>query len=233
VLGGVLLTVGLSTVSARVAAAAPQDSVLNLPVVVTSGDAVVTVVPDRAYVTLTAESRASSPREAQKQNAAAMSAVQDRLRNARVPKDAIRTTHVDLQQEFDYKDGRQVPRGFLARHGIELRLDEIDRAGDVIDAGVAAGATSVGNIRFDLKDRDKAEREALRLAVLDARARADALASGAGKSVDRVIRIEETRDFAGPRPMPMATAMRAEPSTPVSTGELEIRARVVITVSLR
>ena len=43
------------------------------PVVVTSGEAIVKRVPDRAWVQITAESRARSPREAQKLNADAMS----------------------------------------------------------------------------------------------------------------------------------------------------------------
>ena len=37
------------------------------------------------------------------------------------------------------------------------------------------------------------ERDALRHAVEDARARADALAAGAGRTVDRVIRIDDSR----------------------------------------
>ena len=42
-------------------------------VVVTSGEGVVQAVPDRAWITITAESRASNPREAQRRNAEAMS----------------------------------------------------------------------------------------------------------------------------------------------------------------
>lgn len=38
--------------------------------------------PDRAWISVTAESRAASPREAQRKNAEAMKPVQDRLRAA-------------------------------------------------------------------------------------------------------------------------------------------------------
>ena len=70
-------------------------------------------------------------------------------------------------------------------------IDALERLGDLLDAVVEAGATNVGGVRFDLRDRAGAEREALRQAVADARARAEAAASGAGLTIERVIRIED------------------------------------------
>ena len=148
--------------------------------------------PDQAFVTVSVESRARNPRDAQRQNAEAMTAVQQRIAAAGVPKDAVRTLGYNIQQEFDYVEGRRVARGYLARNAVEVRVDAIDRTGDILDAAVQAGATSVASVRFDLKDRAAAEREALRLAVVDARARADAAAAGAGRAVDRVLRIDDT-----------------------------------------
>ena len=122
-----------------------------------------------------------------------MKAVLDRLKALGLPADAIRTSGYDLQPEFDYANGRQTLRDYVARNAVEVRVDDIARAGDVLDAAVGSGATSVSGVRFDLKDRAAAEREALRKAVADARGRADAAASGAGLRVDRVLRIEEQR----------------------------------------
>src|SRR5688500_10150174 len=84
------------------AAFAQQTSTSNIPVDVTMGEVVVRAVPDRAFVTVSAESRASSPREAQSRNAAAMKPVQDRLRAFGIPADGIRTTAISVHQEFDF-----------------------------------------------------------------------------------------------------------------------------------
>ena len=70
-------------------------------------------------------------------------------------------------------------RGYIARNQIDVRVDDLDRLGPAIDAAGASGATSMAGLRFDLKDRAGAEREALRLAVEDAMARAKAIAAGA------------------------------------------------------
>ena len=146
----------------------------------TTGEGVVKRAPDRVWVSVAAESRAKNPREAQRANADAMKAVLDKLKALGLSGDAVRTSGYDLQPEYDYANGRQTLRDYVARNMIEVRIDDVARAGDVLDAAVGSGATSVSGIRFDLKDRDSAEREALRLAVEDARARANAAASGAG-----------------------------------------------------
>jgi uncharacterized protein YggE len=216
--------------------AAAQDVPPNLPVVVTIGTATVQRAPDRAFIMAAVETRAGNPRDAQRQNAEAMTAVHARLAGATVPKDAIRTIGYDVQQEFDYPQGKRVSRGYLARNSIEVKIDDISRVGEILDAIVQAGATTVGGVRFEIADRDGVEREALRLAVADARSRADAAAAGAGRAIDRIIRIEEARE--GPIiPMPRMVAMAAERDTasepPIEPGVIEIRARVTVTAALK
>ena len=202
------------------------------PTVAASGEATVKRAPDRAWIQVTAESRARTPREAQKVNSDLMSAVLQKLRGARVPEEAIETRGYDLQLEYDYVSGKQVMRGYLARNTVDVRVDELPRVGELLDVAVSSGATSVGSIRFDLKDRSSAEREALRLAVQDALRRAEALAGGAGMRVDRVLRIEEHR--AGeipPRPMVAMAGVRqgdVAAAPPIEAGELEIRATVTV-----
>ena len=205
----------------------------SAPVVVTVGEGVVQAVPDRAWVTIAAESRASNPRDAQRRNVEAMVPVQEKLRAAGIPTDAIRTTSYDLQQEWDFADGRRVSRGYVASNSIEVRIDAIDRVGELLEIAVGSGATSVSGVRFDVKDRATLEREALRLAVVDARAKADAAAAGAGQSISGILRIEE-HGMTSQRPVPFLAArqeMQAD-ALPISVGQMELRAQVTLTVEL-
>jgi uncharacterized protein YggE len=205
-------------------------------VIVTSGEAVVKRAPDRAWVSVGAESRARGPQEAQRLNTDAMTAVIDRIKAAGIPAEAIQTTGYSLQPEFDYANGKQNLRGYVARNQVQVRVDALAKTGEIIAAVVATGATTISGVRFDLKDREAVEHEALRVAVREARRRADAAAAGAGVTVDRVIRIEEQREMNDIRPMPMNMAMRAEaaPSAvPLEAGEIEVRSRVTMTVAIR
>jgi uncharacterized protein YggE len=218
------------------ALAARADDAPPQPAIVVNGEAVVQAAPDRAFVSVSVESRDKNPGSAQKQTATAMDAVRKKLAQSGVQDDQIRTIAYDLQLEFDFDKGRQVPRGYVARDMIEVRLDDVTHVGAVIDAAVAAGATNIGGVRFDLKDRDALEREALKKAVADGRARAEAAAAGAGVAVAGVLRIEEQRMFApppGPAPMMMRTAAEAAPPTQIDAGQIEIRARVTLTAALR
>jgi len=192
--------------------------------------------PDRAWVSIAAESRAKTAQDAQRMNTDAMNAVLEKIKSLGIPPDAIQTTGYNLQPEFDYAGGRQTLRGYVARNQVQVRVDTLAKTGDVIGAAVGVGATNVSGVRFDLKDRDAVERDALRRAVQDARQRANSAATGAGVSIDRVIRVEEHRDMGGdPRPIPMM-AMRneaAQAAVPVEAGEIEVRVRVTLTVSIR
>jgi uncharacterized protein YggE len=216
---------------------APPASQSEGPVVITTGEGVVKQAPDRLWVSIAAESRSKTPKEAQRANADAMKTVLDRLKGLGLPDDAIRTTGYDLQPEFDFANGKQTLRGWLARNSIDVRVDEIARAGDVLDSAVASGATNVSGVRFDLKDRNSAEREALRSAVADARRRADSAAAGAGMKVDRVLRIEEHRGMSPePRPMMMARqSMMADSAgaPPIVAGEIEVRVSVTLTSTIK
>jgi uncharacterized protein YggE len=213
--------------------AQPQESSSTVPTIVTSGEATVSRPPDVAYLTLAVEARARSPRDAQKQNADAMSGVQKQLANAGIPKDALRTLGLWLEQEFDNQNGRRVARGFVARNTVEVRIEDVARAGELADAVVQGGATALSGIRFDLKDRGAAEREALRLSVADARQRADAAAAGAGRTVDRLLKIEESRGEVVVQPRMFTMRSEAGAATSVEPGLIEIRARVTLTVSMK
>jgi hypothetical protein len=203
------------------------------PTVVVSGEGIVIAVPDQAWVRVGAESRSKNSKEAQSRNAEAMTAVQQKMTALGIPKDAVRTIAIDLQLEYDYANGRQTPRGYVARNTIEVRVDDFSKVGEVLDAAVGSGATNLHGLRFDVKRRETLEREAMQLAVANALGRAEALAAGAKRTIDRVLRIEESFSGRGEVPV-MAMRMKAEDAgTPVAAGELEIRAQVRLTASIR
>jgi uncharacterized protein YggE len=218
------------------AASAQPPAPADGSVVVTIGEGLVKRAPDRAWVTIAAESRAKTPAEVQKLNADAMSAVMQKLKGVGLPAEAIRTAAYELRPEFDYANNRQTLRGYVARNAVEVRVDDLPKLGEVLDVAVGAGATSVSGIRFDLKDRTSAEQTALQRAVADARAQADTAAQAAGMKVERVVRIEVHRDASMPPPRPMM-AMRAEMAAsaepPMAPGELEVKATVTVTAAIR
>jgi hypothetical protein len=91
-------------------------------------------------------------------------------------------------------------------------------------------------LRFDLKDRADAEREALKLAVEDAMGRARAIAAGANVNLGNIVRIDDQVEPIRPVSYNMAMTTRAAPQqapTPVSAGDVGIEANVTLTVAIK
>jgi uncharacterized protein YggE len=225
-------------VLAGAAAAGAQSAVPGPPVVVVRGEGEVRAQPDVAFITQATEHRGATAKDAQSQGATAMTAVQQRLTAAGLAKDAIRTLSYDLQPQFDYANGKQVPRGFLARNVIEVRAEPVTRVGELLEIAIGGGGTSVQGVRFDLKDRTQLERQAITRAVADARAKAAAAAEGAGATVVAVVRIEEEGVISRPIEQPMMrmaadSIAAAPPPPPIAAGEAVIRASVTLTATIK
>ena len=203
----------------------------------TSGQASVRLAPDRAWVTVGVEARAPKPQEAQKRAALIMQAVQRQLDALGIPKDAVRTVAFNLTADWDYTNNRRVLRGYVVSNHIEVKVDALDKLADVLDQSITAGANAIHGVRWDLQNREKVERDALRRAVEDAKQRAEVAVAAAGGRLGPVARINEQR-YDQPRPMRDMAMMReaAAPSaaveTPISPGEIEIRATVNVAFTI-
>lgn len=233
-------TFGLMAMAAALAVvAAPawaqeHDAGASARLVTTMGQAVVTRAPDQAWVTVGIEARAQRPQDAQRQAAQVMNAIQKALASLGIAESAIRTVSFDLQADWDHSNNKRTLKGYVLTNRVEVRVDDIANVGPVLDQSIAAGGNTIHGVRWDIKDRDAAEREGLRQAIADAKARAEVAVTAAGGRLGRVARIDEQRQDM-PRPMPMmrVAAMQeaVDMATPISPGEIEIRSTV--TVSFR
>jgi uncharacterized protein len=231
---GEMKTLTILLVSSMVMISAAFAQSVESSQIIVTGEGVLKAIPDQAWISIGAESRAKLSKDAQQRNAEAMTAVMQRIAAFGIMKDAIKTTAIDLQMEFDYANGKQTPRGYVARNTVEIRVDDLAKLGDVLDAVVGSGATVIHGLRFDVKQREQAETSALQSAVKNAIAKAQAIASGANRSIDRILKIEELSGMREPVPMMRQMAMAsADASTPVAAGELEITAHVRLTVAIK
>jgi len=104
----------------------------------------------------------------------------------------------------------------------------VAKAGALMDAAVAAGANQVYGPTLSNGDQAKLYRQALKAAVADARASAQALAEASGLALGRVTAVVES---GGTVAQPFAAADKAMEagSTPVEAGTQQITATVSVT----
>ena len=196
-----------------------------------TGQGIVPAAPDMAEVVAGVATRAPTARAALDQNSAVMTRVAEALHLAGIEDRDIRTTRISVAPMLSRgdrdKDSKQT--GFRAVDYVTLRVRDLSQLGSFLDSVAAAGATEIQGVQFGLVDPEKLIEQARRMAMADARRRADQLAQAAEISINWVERIEENVT-EGPRPMPMAITAESSAArpAPVSPGEQEIR--VVVTV---
>lgn len=195
-----------------------------------TGQGSVTSRPDRAEIDLGVVTRADTSEQAAAENARVVRNVFGALRGVLGPNAEIETISYTLSPDYQYPPQGQ-PRitGYTATNVVRVTQDELSRLGPVIDAATRAGANQIQRIRFTLKDEAAAKAGALRMAALDARAKASSLARALGLQIVRTRSVEET----GPMPRPMyelAMARAEAPTTPIIPGTIETTAMVTLTV---
>ena len=163
------------------------------PEITAAGRGEVTVTPDRAAILVSVESRAASAAAAASDNASKMAAVFKALRSAGLAQADITTFGYNVGQ--DPRSMRMgmppqtlsVPIEFLARNTARAIVRRLDDTGKVIDAALAAGATSIGSVQFSSANSDEARRNALGMAVAQAQRDAEALAKAAGGTLGKLL----------------------------------------------
>jgi uncharacterized protein YggE len=217
-----------------------KKSFSHSSLVVTQGEATVKRAPDQAWISIATETRELKADDARRRSAENMAAVQARLRTTGLSTDAIRTTRYRLEPDVEWKNGRGTVKGYVAHNQIEVRIDDLDRLSDIIDIADVTGSTvlRISGLHFALKDQQTAETDALRLAVQAAYTRAQAIASGAQRTLGNIARIEEQNIGGSVRPdvFPMQTAVARSSDafeTPIVVEDIEVRARVTLTIELR
>lgn len=199
--------------------------------VTVSASGTVESVPDTAQFSFGVESLGATAKEALAANGVEMRRVIEALRKAGIDLRDVRTQNVSLHPRYG-DDGRQVV-GYTATNGVSTQIDELGRAGAVVDAAVAAGANQVYGPSLMREDRDELYRKALESAVAEARAKAQTLASAGGASVGEVVEIVEGTAVQPPMPLyERAAAADAAAPTPIQPGTEKIEATVTVTYAL-
>src|SRR5580698_3666833 len=200
-----------------------------------TGDARVSAQPDRAQIDIGVSTRAARSQDASTQNAKAVQAMLDAVRQA-VPAAVLKTTSYSLNPNYEYHSsgGEPTINGYTANNVVQVTVDDLGRIGSVIDSATAAGANHVQGIHFTLRDEDAVRATALREAAVKARTQADVLAQALGLKVVRVLTAEVNSPQVIPlfRPMARAAGVSASVATPVEAGTVDVAADVVLTVEV-
>jgi uncharacterized protein YggE len=202
-----------------------------------SGEGRASAAPDMAVLSLGVSAKAATVKAANSQAQEGISDLLDSLEDNGVQEKDIQTSQFSIYPEYDYRNDEQVLTGYRVSHMLQVKVRDIDKAGDVIDDAVEAGGDllQVQSISFTIDDTTALRSEARTEAVADAQAKAEELATLAGVSLGEPTYITESVSTPSSQPYYDRTygiAMEEASVTEISTGELEVIVSVYITYTI-
>ncbi len=230
-LAGGLLVAAIASPAFTPRATLAADGTTPEHTISVSGTGRVIISPDVADLRLGVSVTKPTVKAARTIAAASMTKVIDALKKLGIADADMQTSGLSLQPVYDYNNNSNPPKltGYTLSNGVVVTIRDLDKIGDAIDNGLAAGATTLDSVTFRVDDPAKAQEQARKQAMTQAKAIADTLASSAGVSITGVSSISET---SGPMPYPVyygaARAVAADAATPVQVGTNE----VTVTVSV-
>lgn len=149
--------------------------------------------PDEARFTAGVQTIASTAAAASAGNNEVMNRVAAALERLGVKRDDLQTRQITLSRiDYGPERGR-----FQANNMVEVRVRNLDRAGEAIAATTEAGANVLSGPNMTVSDPEAASRSAYAAAYKAARARAEAYAEAAGLKVARVLAIRDAGEGGG------------------------------------
>lgn len=213
-------------------AAETEDSLAST--VSVNGEGIVTAVPDMATITVGVVTQADAAADALVANNRAMTGLNKVLDDFAIAERDRQTTSFNISTQ--YRRNMNPPRepeieSYQVSNQVTIRVRNLDQLGKLLDALVKSGGNSVTGIQFGNTDLKERMDEARKLAVADARRRAELYAGAAGLRIGKVLSISEA-GAAVPQPMLRYAMMAESVAVPIAAGENEIRAMVQMVFSL-
>jgi hypothetical protein len=197
-----------------------------------TGRGSIQTTPDRVLVHLGVETSNTSAVFAQRENSMRMSSVVNALISIDVSEADIKTTGLNLypiRQNLREENGIKII-GYTARNEIIINVQDISKAGEVVDQSISSGANIISSISFNISE-EKAESlssEALKDAVKDAKKQATIAAEAADTKILGLKSLSLGRISVPTRVMKESFDVSSG-STPIMSGQTTITVTVSAT----
>lgn len=157
------------------------------------------------------------------------------LQGLGVAEEDIQTSNYSIYPEYDYREN-QTPQitGYRVDNTLNVKIRDLDRAGEVLDAATAAAGDEVrvNGVSFVLEDNDALLVAARAAAWEDAKAKAEQLAELAGVTLGAPLTIAES---VGSVPVPYfarAEEAAGDAATPIQPGQETVSVDLTVTFAI-
>ncbi|MCG9599116.1 oxidative stress defense protein [Vibrio sp. Isolate25] len=205
----------------------------NFPHLATTGYGEVVAKPDMAKFTVRVVETTMTAEQAKQTVDKVVSDFLSELKDEGMSADNITSSNLYISPQYHYpKDGKPELVGYRASRTVNVTVDELANLNQYLDIALNSGINQVENIQLKVKEQAKYQEQARQAAIKDANSKAESLASGFGKDINGVWRIDYNMPSSQPVLMrSMAMDAKAESNT-YQDSTIVIRDRVDVIYQL-
>lgn len=172
------------------------NSVLAENTIRINSESSISVIPDKAKISIDVVSEKPTVEEAQEASNHSTKEIIDAILSLDIPKENITTSEFQIVPEYNYQlSGSRSIKSYRVIYSIGVTLDDINKLGNVIDISIKNGATNAYNIEYSYSKYDEVYIEALKEATKKGNLKAKAIADSSGTEIINIISIEEIKPY--------------------------------------
>lgn len=198
-----------------------------------SGEGKVYTKPDIAMVSLSVVSEGKRIVDVQDSNTRKINQVIKFIKELGVEEKDIKTAGYNLYPIYNYEE--RTPRiiGYGITQTLEVKIRNLDKAGDILEGVVINGANQISSLYFQVDKDEESKERARKLAIDDAKKKAEKLASQLGI---KLIKISGYSESGGPYPiyrgLELKEGIGGGEAPQIQVGESEIVVNVTLTYEI-
>lgn len=226
----VLLILGLLLMTISYSQELKQISTISV-----SGEGKVKTAPDQVSISVSIETKGTKANEVKMENDKKMDGILKFIKKSAVAKEDFQTQRILLNPNYDYVKKKY---NYVATQSVQILLKDLTKYDELMEGLVNEGINRIDNVEFKSSKMVQLKSEARKLAMKEAKSKAEDFVSVLNQKVGKAILISDNSQSYNPQQQmyamkTMATAMDGEaPRETLAVGEIEITANVSVSFVL-
>ncbi len=211
------------------------QEIKQIPLINVNGEGKVKVAPDQVCISASVETKGNNAKDVKKQNDEKMDAVLKFIKKMNIPTADFKTKQVALNPQYDYEKKKT---SYNATQTVEIVVKDLSKYDELMEGLVQQGINRIDRVSFESSKLSQYESEARKLAMKDAKVKAEEYVSVLGQKVGKAFTISDNSQVYRPQPMyaamrmKEADAMGGASNETLAIGEIEITANVSVSFML-
>lgn len=210
------------------------QEIKQIPLINVNGEGKVKVAPDQVCISASVETKGNNAKDVKKQNDEKMDAVLKFIKKMNIPTADFKTKQVALNPQYDYEKKKT---SYNATQTVEIVVKDLSKYDELMEGLVQQGINRIDRVSFESSKLTQYQSEARKLAMKDAKVKAEEYVSVLGQKVGKAFTISDNSQVYHPQPVYAAMRMKEADSMGASNetlaiGEIEITANVSVSFVL-